>query len=944
MVKSYKYIRTALFLASAVFLLNLAFQNCSPVQFSDMTAEARALEAERIAIGADREVITAGLNQMPDLKLFFVVDNSGTMKQNQLNLSASFGSMFDSSSSSLSKFDSTTYLLNTAQTSPSISSEKSVLDKIAGQQSNFSLSALIPQAAFETDVRTSSLNLGYLPGDNVGYQVKKIASPLSYQFLPATVLGVHADSGQISLSNSIRKTAAVDVAATEQEFKERLAILSSDRIPQVLVGSTYRPENYSVIDNESGLCAVSRILRNPQLYIKAGDLLSFTIVSDENDNDPSGSKCIQSVTQYDGTEDLVDGDCKFKETQLSYQTQSTSQKPSDCKISGNAGYNYKFTYPTTSYTTAVTYKHIKTAAVYKAYYYNLQYTSLVNVYSYLNTDITYYVQICNDVYSDGIKTGTKCVIDPVSKSGSKDGDYVDATMCYGLAKSLNTNAVNDSGYKPVCTTSYKSRSTACSTADPLCKVATTEKLNSVNNILGVNSAATCLTKAQSYADYSKNAICSDASKNVASCSVAESAARCDLISGAIYDTKSEIAGGDQTVDGCLSWAKGRAGNAVLSLSDITNCTKNTVNGLATYTNSLNFSETKALDGGVTLPVGVSASCGVLKSLAYAKASTAIQAVKNDDCVLTSIKAASVITEVLTAGNCSAQAVNKCNISFNRNCSGAEITYPATTTTNPTVYNDVKVKEPLSCSTLCSDSKLAVCGANPGVGLTIDGYLKNKYGPAIVCGATTSISELNKEPLVAKLQSQESLLCAPTIAGEPRFFFRTKGPYRSQSLITDYVSGTKKGTDNQDQVVPLVEFIKSKVQQMSSTNQVLFSALVRKSTDPLGQGGTVGVDYKSLIDQTQGQLDSVLSPDYSVALKELSKVIKNSLERSFILKKMRPDQIITKVFLIKKDTKAVVELAKSDWTQSAGTLKISEGLEFVDGDEFQIDFQNNIPKK
>lgn len=946
MMHSIKNLKAILFILFSFIFLNVFFQNCSKMQFSDLEAASRALEAERLALGKAEEVVTVGLNPVPDLKLFFVVDNSGTMKQNQLNLSASFGSMFDSSSASLSKFDSTTYLFNTAQTVPSYANEKAVLDKISVQQSSFLLTTVIPDATFNATVRSSALNFGYLPGDNIGYQIKKIATPLTYQIQPAPVLGAKLNAGQISLSNSIRKTAAVDVASTEQEFKDRLAILNADRFPMVLEGGVYKPENSTVVDNESGLCAVARILKNPEQFYKAGDLLSFTIVSDENDNNPSGSKCIQSITQYNGTEDLVDGECKVKETQIYYKTQATTQKADDCKISADAGYNYKFTYPINSFSTDVTYKHIKTPAVYKAYYYNLKYTSIVNQYSYYNTDITYYVQICNDVFTDGIKTGVKCVVDAVSKKGSKNGDYVEATKCYELAKTLNINAINEAGYKPVCVASYKPIANACSSAtDALCKVTPTPKEITVNNILGENLPGTCLAKAMTYVDYNNTAICADASKSVAACSAAESASKCDLLSAIVYDNKSETANSDQTADGCLSWAKSRSGHAVISVSDISLCNKKSVATVGTYSNTLSFADAKAADGGITLPVGANASCGVLKSLAYGKAPAAIQAVKNDDCVVTGLYKAADVTE-LKAAECSIQAAAKCSAvgATNRNCSGSLISYAPVTTVGTTAINDVKVKEFLSCASLCSDSKLMACGAAPPAGQTIDAYVKAKYGATSICGVTNTTLETNKEALVAKLLSQETMLCPVTLANEPRYFFRTRGPYRTQALITEYVSGIKKDINNVDQVVPLVEYIKSRVQQMSASNQVVFSALVRKSTDPLGLGGTVGVDYKALIDQTQGQLDSVLSADYSIALKELSKVIKNNLERTFVLKYMRPDQIIVKVTLILKGTKTEVELDSSQWIQNMGTLKIAEGLEFIEGDQFKVDFQNLIPQK
>ena len=59
--------------------------------------------------------------------------------------------------------------------------------------------------------------------------------------------------------------------------------------------------------------------------------------------------------------------------------------------------------------------------------------------------------------------------------------------------------------------------------------------------------------------------------------------------------------------------------------------------------------------------------------------------------------------------------------------------------------------------------------------------------------------------------------------------------------------------------------------------------------------------------------------------------------------MRTDQIITKVTLVKKGTKVMIELQRSDWVQIATTLKIADGLEFIDGDQFKVDYQNLMPK-
>ena len=1102
MMQLKRHLRTYSFIIFTFLLLTVQFQNCSQMKFADTEYASKVLEAERLALGASEEVVTVGLNPVPDLKLFFVVDNSGTMKENNVKLADAFGVMFGNSADSLNKFNSTTFLLNTAQTVPaySVVAEKAVLDSITGKQASFDVSAMIPKVTFDSLVRTPIKNLGYLPGDNIGYQVKKTLNPINYQIIPAPVLGVSNNNNQISLSNSIRKPANADMAISEQEFKDRLAIMDAGRIPVVKIDNVDHAEHELVVDKESGLCAVARVLRNPDQYIKAGagEMLSFTIVSDEDDNDPMGTKCVQSY-RFNDNSDLENGECKFKESKINYQLQTTTTKTPDCAASGNKGYNFKYSYQKagfttdikykyiktpevnkadyftleyekrdTSYTTDIKYKYIKTPEVNKADYFTLEYEKqIVTVtYEYKNTNISYYANICTQSISDGILK-TTCVLDPVIKTGTAVGDY-SGINCYALAKILNPNAVNDATHLPVCTTLFKPIATCNDVTEPLlCKKTSTPSYVPVAKVTlpGTFTAANCLSKAQAIDATARNAACIDIPTAPATCvNFPDAAAACRNITPAVIEDKlvSAVAGDKKTVSNCVDWAEAQSDhapkttpnfivtcdlNTIYSYSQVakvtlpgtftaanclakaqaidatarnatcidiptapatcvnfpdaaaacrnitpaviedklvsavagdkktvSNCVdwaeaqsdhapKTTPNFIVTcdlnaistktdFTGSLDFKDTKDLDLGNTLPTGVAASCGVLKGLANAKSP---EPTVNDDCVLTGIKTFSDPKEALTAASCDIQATNKCATTYNRNCSAVTTTYNPVTTTNPTVITESTVKEVITnCATLCSDSKLNACGTSPAAGLTIDAYLKSKLGRTdILCSVATADVPNPKILVNGVLASATNDIKCPAINNVNYYYTKTFGPYKLPGLVVDYVAGTKKDANNLDvPVMPLVSYIKSKVQQMSSTNQVLFSAIIRRpassgvQADPLGNGGTAGVAYKALIDESPvgGQVSSILANDYSIILKELSTVIKNNLERSFILKKMRPDQIITKVSLIIKGAKTVVELDKTQWSQSTNTLKIAEGVQFIDGDQFKIDFQNVVPQK
>lgn len=1010
------------FIFSSLIVLTV-FQNCSQpgsINVTDPFKAQREAEAERLAIGADDETVVVGLNQVPNLKMFFVVDNSGTMQKNQFNLSESFGSMFDpQSSGSLSKFDATTFILNTAQKSPSFSSEKSMLDKIVDEQKNYKSDLTLAMNQYTTLVRDNAYNYGYLPGDNLGYQVKiSSSSPLKYDYAPSVVLGASVDANNnVSFKTSIRKLASENSAVMEDEFKKRLAILNADRIPLVQDGATYKPRYASVVDSESGLCAVARILRNPDNYFKSGEMVSFTIVSDENDNDPKGFNCVQNVTEFTGAEDVVDGECRQRESSISYQTTTAVKGVDVCKLNGYAGYNFRFNYTKNKITTEVKYKSLttaakytanytdvtyqvqKTAATYKAPYTELTYKINQYAYQYLYTNVTYYNESCYDIVSDGLVVGQKCSVVNTAVAGTKEGNFT--SDCYAFAKSLSAKAVNSDGYKPVCTTVYKAVG-SCNKADPYCKESVTlvdKKVatpilglldstaclnkaktysdyaagstptckdvskvvssctadetaagcslnaaatygNKTSNVVGVYTASdACLTKAKSFSDYVAGATptCVANNKTVTTCSAAETAAGCVKSSDPVYGTATVTANGDLTSgDGCYNYAKSQSNNAVSSAADISGCTKIETAQNLTYDSSLSFSEvSKEVDGGVLL--AVNADCGVVKSIALAKAQKSVsQLTSSDKCTITAVNKASETVENVSS-DCTTQANNRCNSQNLRSCTGTFVA-GATTNVQSAVTLFKKVTEDVRCNSKCNSSVMDVCEADKDSDMLVSQYLKKKFGDSAVC--TESVKEITGSGVAksAVLASDVAKVCQANLQGVPSYFAVTKAAYRTKSVQVEYVTGN--AVDSNGQSVPkldLVSYIKERSQALANGNMA-FSALVRTSQDALGYGGTYGADYEKLISETKGQLGSVLSNDYSLILKDLSAVLKSSIERTFVLKKMKAHQVIKKVSLIKKSGE-LVPIDVRSWSQNGATIVFASSLEINDGDQFKIDFAN-----
>ena len=460
-------------LAGLSILSVVFFQNCTPVNVGDMTEEARLVKEHIAYVGAGEAVVEVGASQydkasagfdvgldsVPPLKQFWIVDNSGTMEANNLNLSNSFGAMFNQNNQdSLFKFDTTAYLLSTAQTIPSYSSSsRGVITDIASLQSVYSGPASVSQTAFNSTYRTSTLNSGQLPGDNVGIYVKA-NSATDFAINAAPVLG-STPGAPFALSTSIRKPRNTNTADFENDFQARLSVLTSKRVPSSIISGVDTQQSAAVIDNESGLCAMARVLDNPNGLYSSSDLLAFTVVSDENENDVSGKNCLKRTAYQQGDVDLVNGRCAEFETSFSYATRN--RDASTCAVSGSAGYradfSYLYKYANISYYYAKTAASIvsttpqtkiswKTPTTKKTYqqqrtsirYYTQKTVAATYKYEARRIPVAYYLPVCTTSVRDGIQT-TTCVAAATVSNGFVEGSAY--TTCNAAARSLASNAI-----------------------------------------------------------------------------------------------------------------------------------------------------------------------------------------------------------------------------------------------------------------------------------------------------------------------------------------------------------------------------------------------------------------------------------------------------------------------------------------------------------------------
>lgn len=917
------------FIAAGAAIVSI-FQNCAPKNF-DIEVRAPSSDVDRLGEGASHVVeMSAATREIPPLKLFFVVDNSYTMKVNQDHLAESFEAMFaGENATSLKSFNTEVFLINTAQRTIDTASETSMgwtqslaMTNLLGvQKSTLDLESLSLSNLLFTD--RGSILSGAVAGDTLGYSVQKSTEgALKYTFAPAPVLGFREANGVLKSSASIKKGANEDPSLLVADFKERLAILDASRDRRLFP---------SVSDNESGLCAMARIVRENQGLLNSGDISAFVLVSDENDADVSGANCLKSVTHHTGEMDLSNGWCEKRRTSFSY-----AKSQEKCRVKSVEKYSYRYYFDQTS----IKYNRLNpnkcTIPQFRLEYYS-------RYFDRIKTKINFRLQQCET--ADGA-TQINCAL--VNAPEQKViGDFT--ASCSEKALAINPKALN-----PTCVRVEETDS-SCSLADSTCikkwsvvrsgeyrDGAVPSDCNAFAASVGkeVDSAHSAICSVNSSPNRIQNSACS--ASNIANGGVATIESKDIKVNGLLDLVACEVAA---KADGGSSFSSFVANSA--------NCAQLSKANLATATKVEGHIPVLGLEVNQTIGSSSSpASClSAVDAAVRAHVSSSYPTVPSGGvCKIIGSQGSESIQNissgtVLVGGeslSCSQYAAKICSDS-----NGAKVQCSSSAFIDYANVNHTSVDAQLACNTKCNSSDFAkgVCGGLLEEGVnpewTIGQYLVAKKGAISAdvyyngstrysCSAAVSGFEGAWVEKVATNHSCES------IAGVPRYFKPNGGVYRSRELVKEPVTNDLAVTASEGDDLPA--YIFKKTASLFGNQLPFVSVFVNQEGDNLGAGGSVGSAYSRLATIMGGQTHKVSLNDYSPAISQLSTEIRKRMERSFKIKDMIPGQKILRVWQKASGQSNYVELTSGKWTSSGNSVTISNEVPMSLGDSFKFEYQ------
>lgn len=447
------------------------FQNCSSqVQFD-------TIEKINSITGTTEEPQYAQLKvgdatNFPPLKLFFIVDNSGTMQANQISLSSAFSRMFaNENADNLAPFDSTAYIFNTAQMS--LPKSDSMFSRLPTNDTSVYTAMTLDQimAGPRAQVLT-----GEVPGDLVGYRTTQsmVNGLPTITYMPAPVMNFDSKNMVTEASMGIHKGRLGSVNDLASEFARRINVLDPARSAMDPVARTGVLDR--VIDKESGLCAAARIMRNKEQYLKAGDIAAFIIVSDEDDADEKGTACIQTNKDYQGTDEYFDGYCTTPKTTLNYHDVNPNPSAANCSVAYSTGFKYVYTYelPKTDVSYRIQqrdYTVRQTQVSYTAATHTftqprvvISYFTKAPTYEVPQSTITYFKRVESCDIRDGVKFNCTFTFPKFTTSPFEES-YADCKK-FQTGKLPADAILNDANYPVSCAMLANAKRTgACSTTD-----------------------------------------------------------------------------------------------------------------------------------------------------------------------------------------------------------------------------------------------------------------------------------------------------------------------------------------------------------------------------------------------------------------------------------------------------------------------------------------------
>lgn len=855
------------------------FQNCSKVSFDPV--DPKLFEASSsnplYADGKMGESIN-----LPELKLFFVIDNSFTMSTSNIKLSDAFNNLFNgSNASNLALFNTEITLLSTAQNlsgSASADRNNSLVTELL-KHNYAGLQMRTPNDLNQQERQTTVT--GVIPGDLVGYELNPKSNAFSGKdilFSPASVVGLKANSeGTVQFESSIKKPQNASIDTLINEFKARMDLLNPNR-NHITDSDVYGP----AMSNESGLCTMARLMKDNSKFMKPSDIVSFILVSDEDDVYNQGVNCLDSFKQIPKPGTFVSGTCNYTDTTINYKFNKTKIK-------------YSYTIPATTATPGTPAKCTITKENGFEITYNIAWQDTVETTTYTySTPLSYYVEVhytqdnIPKVRYDG-PTATTVTVDLTGKCNQ-------ATI--SQISGLPSNIAYDTTHKPVCGTT--TTTTHVTTTHPERSVAT-----------GLSSKALFSNKATLLTDAAL------ATNGLTADTVAYSCNEACLtkLKAMIRSKDSRFTGhSEYYFSGEFKIAKYyyNDGNAAKIQDNVTVSSQAACDSYKTSAMTSGLKINEDFTAGTTGTAGTAASTGY-SDYTVDEGITSCSTLCSNTYFCKDKPAGTTVSQALTT------LTGKSDLA----CTGFE--------TVESGFVNFKsgggsFDGAYTCDTQCKDTNICATSGT----MTVRDYVAQQ--------------KLLEKKVVTSCEAPKTP-GSTTFANEASTYKCPRGTisYTNQNQILPqesktYVSGTK---DNGSVDKDLISFIADKSEEVFGDNKPFFNFFVMTHDDATGgrlqEQQAEGVNYVKLSDlmRTKGAksgVTSILSTNYGDSLKDLSEIIRIKVGRSIFFPQVESWHMIRKVWV----NNYQMQQGK-DWTASGGTVNFKDGVKVERLDKVTIQF-------
>jgi|GEM_PF-4169099 hypothetical protein len=884
--------------ASAMLVIALFFQNCGQSgSIAVQNPEGSGFDDNGILVAKQQTEKALSSSDAPPLKLVFIMDNSNSMTLNNLNLQQSISSMFDNQANNLSQFNAEMYFLTTAQL-PSLSG--SFAGKLRSPSS-------IAGSSTQIEANYRSPFTGLISGDLLGFDIQKTETPnivlKEYKAQPVVKFQDTAQ-GPVAMP-SIKYAKGSSVDALKAEVVERLSLLSSAKASQIT-----DPDVFPALDTESGLCAIARILRFPDNYIRPGDVTSFIIVSDENEADVAGVRCLGSEKR----EFLYKLNCVQrvpasvkKETQINFQSL--------------AGLGSKRTVFTVSPPDVVNNKVVTSLSLNRS-------ARNAACSGAQEREFTVNYQVLNKSFV--IKYSKK------PKIGEREG----GVPIFG-AEQLNLVSANQVGLLPAdCATNLTRLKAILNDSTSTLNIISCTQNPDVNvsqpaihltyaSYPGINFGAaatlTCPAQILSAVNPSGNLVISACtmsrkSENISASALASkgftassSQADCEA---AVTKVCSDSA---NTLRSCAygSFSAAIAASSRGSVSVTQNSALNCNSTCATFRGLCTS------DSGQTVNAFAAENNYVCSAATFSSTETfTTRQVPRDVAVAGTFSCSNTCAQVPGAclGMTSALPVSQYNLSCTSKVEDVSGSAPQNKVLAKVLDADVKI----TCDTLCSESSGACMGA-----LTIGQHITNNLSGqnCSVQRLSTNIAEVVNRKEILKIKEAD-LVSKTCDAG----FVKEGNPV----LTGDYEDSSMSISGDQT----LSNYIISRMRSIIGVQAATLSAFITPAAGVVsGSSTSYGAAYEQLVSSWgEGSVHDIRKPSYAPALTQLSQVLRGQLLRSVKFQEVKSTQRIRSVW---KKTKNAsdwgVALAKSDWSATGGTVTLAPNVVLDVDDQIKIEF-------